>query len=79
MNNLSFGNERVQYYETIAGGAGAGPGFDGADAVQTHMTNTLNTPIEVLETAYPLCIRRYRVRSGSGGDGRKKRRRWPEP
>jgi N-methylhydantoinase B len=60
------------YYETIAGGAGGRPGKAGADAVHSHMTNTLNTPVEALEFAYPLRVRRYAVRRGSGGDGR-----WP--
>ena len=53
MNNFTFGNERYQYYETIAGGAGAGPGFDGASGVQTHMTNSRLTDPEVLENRYP--------------------------
>ena len=70
MNNLSFGNERFQYYETIAGGAGAGPGFDGADAVQTHMTNSRLTDTEVLENSYPVRVERFAVRRGSGGNGR---------
>lgn len=76
MNNLAMGARSAQggwdYYETIAGGMGAHAQSDGVDAVQTHMTNTLNTPIEVLETAYPLRIRRYRVRRGSGGAGGQK-------
>ncbi|MEQ9561633.1 MAG: hydantoinase B/oxoprolinase family protein, partial [Woeseiaceae bacterium] len=70
MNNLSFGNERVQYYETIAGGAGAGPGFDGADAVQTHMTNSRLTDPEVFEARYPVLVESFSVRRGSGGKGR---------
>ena len=69
MNNLSFGNERVQYYETIAGGAGAGPGFDGADAVQTHMTNSRLTDPEVLEMNLPVRLESFCVRDGSGGRG----------
>ncbi|TMJ16154.1 MAG: 5-oxoprolinase [Alphaproteobacteria bacterium] len=70
MNNFTFGNERHQYYETIAGGAGAGPGFDGASAVQTHMTNSRLTDPEVLETRYPVLIERFAIRRGSGGAGR---------
>jgi 5-oxoprolinase (ATP-hydrolysing) len=70
MNNLSFGNDRVQYYETIAGGAGAGPGFDGADAVQTHMTNSRLTDPEVFEARYPVLVESFAVRRGSGGNGR---------
>jgi len=69
MNNLLLGNEASQYYETICGGAGAGPGFAGADAVQTHMTNTRITDAEVLEARYPLRVRRFAVRAGSGGTG----------
>lgn len=74
MNNLALGGgaegERWDYYETLAGGAGAGPRGPGRSAIHTHMTNTLNTPIEALEMAYPLRIRRYAVRRGSGGAGR---------
>jgi 5-oxoprolinase (ATP-hydrolysing) len=70
MNNLSFGNESFGYYETIAGGAGAGPTFDGADAVHTHMTNTRLTDPEVLEDRYPVRLRRFTIRRGSGGAGR---------
>jgi len=70
MNNLSFGNDRYQYYETIGGGSGAGPDFSGADAVQTHMTNTRITDAEVLETRYPVLLREFSVRDGSGGVGR---------
>ncbi len=69
MNNFSFGNERVQYYETIAGGAGAGRGFDGADAVQTHMTNSRLTDPEVLEMNLPVRLESFSIRHGSGGDG----------
>ncbi len=69
MNNLSFGNARFQYYETIAGGAGAGPGWHGADAVQTHMTNSRLTDTEVFEQAYPVRVERFAVRQGSGGAG----------
>ncbi|HET6629818.1 MAG TPA: hydantoinase B/oxoprolinase family protein [Woeseiaceae bacterium] len=70
MNNVSFGNERVQYYETIAGGAGAGPGWHGADAVQTHMTNSRMTDPEVLEQKFPVFVESFAIREGSGGDGR---------
>ncbi len=69
MNNLTFGNERYQYYETICGGAGAGPTFDGASAVHTHMTNSRLTDPEVLEWRYPIRIERFAVRDGSGGAG----------
>jgi 5-oxoprolinase (ATP-hydrolysing) len=69
MNNLSFGNDRYQYYETICGGAGAGPGFDGASAVQTHMTNSRLTDPEVLEWRYPVRLRRFAIRQDSGGHG----------
>ena len=72
MNNFTFGNERHQYYETIAGGAGAGPGFDGASGVQTHMTNSRLTDPEVLETRYPVLVERFAIRRGSGGEGRNK-------
>jgi 5-oxoprolinase (ATP-hydrolysing) len=70
MNNLSFGNEKLQYYETIAGGAGAGPGWSGADAVQTHMTNSRMTDPEVLETRFPVLVESFSIRRGSGGAGR---------
>jgi len=76
MNNLTIGGwdpERGRpyaYYETIGGGMGARPGKDGADAIHTHMTNTMNTPIEALEYAYPFRVRRYEIRRGSGGAGR---------
>ena len=76
MNNLTIGGwdaERGKpfvYYETIAGGMGARPGSDGVSAVQTHMTNTLNTPVEALEFAYPLQVRCYEIREGTGGAGR---------
>jgi 5-oxoprolinase (ATP-hydrolysing) len=70
MNNVTFGNETYQYYETICGGAGAGPGFDGASAVHTHMTNSRLTDPEVLEWRYPVLLKRFAVRQGSGGDGR---------
>ena len=69
MNNLTFGDTRLQYYETIAGGAGAGPGFDGCDAVQTHMTNSRLTDPEILEAKFPVLVREFSVRRGSGGRG----------
>ena len=72
MNSFTFGNERRQYYETIAGGAGAGPDFDGASAVQTHMTNSRLTDPEILETRYPVILERFAIRRGSGGDGRQR-------
>ena len=70
MNNLTFGDAECQYYETIAGGAGAGPGFDGASGVQTHMTNSRLTDAEVLESRLPVRLREFRYRRGSGGAGR---------
>jgi len=70
MNNISMGWGSLNYYETIAGGYGAGLQGDGADATHSHMTNSLNTPIEALEEIYPLRIERYAVREGSGGGGR---------
>jgi len=70
MNNFTFGNERYQYYETICGGAGAGPDFDGASAVQTHMTNSRLTDPEVLEWRFPVLLESFAVRRGSGGRGR---------
>ena len=69
MNNLTFGDAHRQYYETIAGGAGAGPDFDGCDAVQTHMTNSRLTDPEILESKYPVLVREFSVRRGSGGRG----------
>ncbi len=70
MNNFTFGNERYQYYETICGGAGAGPGFDGATAVHTHMTNSRLTDPEVLEWRFPVLVERFAIRRASGGAGR---------
>jgi 5-oxoprolinase (ATP-hydrolysing) len=70
MNNLSFGNERFGNYETIAGGAGAGPGFPGAWGVHTHMTNTRITDPELLETQFPVRVREFSRRRGSGGAGK---------
>lgn len=70
MNNVTFGNETFSYYETICGGCGAGPGFPGADAVHSHMTNTRMTDAEVIEHRHPVRIERFAVRRGSGGAGR---------
>jgi 5-oxoprolinase (ATP-hydrolysing) len=70
MNNFTFGNASYQYYETISGGAGAGPDFDGASVVQTHMTNSRLTDPEVLEWRFPVRLEEYRIRRGSGGAGR---------
>jgi 5-oxoprolinase (ATP-hydrolysing) len=72
MNNFTFGNDTYQYYETIAGGSGAGPDFDGASAVQTHMTNSRLTDPEVLEWRFPVRLESFAIRRGSGGDGRHK-------
>lgn len=69
MNSLTFGNERYQYYETIAGGSGAGRGFNGTDVVQTNMTNSLITDPEVLEHRYPVRLERFEIRKGSEGAG----------
>ena len=86
MNNFTFGNARYQYYETIAGGAGAGPGFAGASAVQTHMTNSRLTDPEVLESRFPVLLEEFAIRRGSGGagaqrggDGAVRRLRFLEP
>ena len=76
MNNLAFGGldpatgREFTYYETIGGGMGGGPGRPGLDGVHTHMTNTRNTPVEVLEHDYPLLVERYALRENSGGAGR---------
>jgi 5-oxoprolinase (ATP-hydrolysing) len=72
MNNVTIGNERYQYYETVASGSGAGDGFAGTDVVQTHMTNSRLTDPEVLEWRYPVRLERYAIRHGSTGAGR-----WP--
>jgi 5-oxoprolinase (ATP-hydrolysing) len=69
MNNFTFGNDAHQYYETIAGGSGAGPGYDGADVVQTHMTNSRLTDPEILETRLPAVLEEFSIRRGSGGAG----------
>jgi len=78
MNNLTIGGidartgKEFSYYETVAGGMGARPAQDGMSAVHTHMTNSLNTPAEALEYAYPLRVRSYQIRKKSGGDGKQK-------
>jgi len=70
MNNLTFGNDRHQYYETLGSGSGAGDGFDGASVVQTHMTNSRLTDPEVLEWRFPVLLESFAIRPGSGGRGR---------
>ena len=76
MNNVTIGGtnpttgEGFAYYETIAGGAGGGPTRNGRSAVHSHMTNTMNTPVEAIPLAYPFEVERYELRSGSGGEGR---------
>jgi 5-oxoprolinase (ATP-hydrolysing) len=70
MNNLTFGDSTFGYYETIGGGSGAGPGWDGCSGVHTHMTNTRITDPEILEHRYPVMLREFSLRRGSGGDGR---------
>ena len=86
MNNVTFGNERFQYYETVCGGSGAGYTFDGTSAVHTHMTNSRLTDPEVLEWRYPVLVEAFRIRTGScglgrfhGGDGTVRRLRFLEP
>jgi 5-oxoprolinase (ATP-hydrolysing) len=69
MNNFTFGNAHHQYYETIAGGSGAGPDHDGTSAVQTHMTNSRLTDPEILESRLPVLLDRFAIRHGSGGEG----------
>src|SRR5678815_5310114 len=69
MNNFTFGNARHQYYETISGGSGAGPNFDGTSVVQTHMTNSRLTDPEVLEWRFPVRLQSFSIRRGSGGAG----------
>ena len=79
MNNFTFGNERYQYYETIAGGSGAGPDHDGTSAVQTHMTNSRLTDPEILETRLPVRLDQFAIRRGSGGPGAHHGRRRGRP
>jgi 5-oxoprolinase (ATP-hydrolysing) len=86
MNNFIFGDATRQYYETICGGTGAGPGFDGTSAVQTHMTNTRMTDPEIFELRYPVRLEEFSIRRGSGGagkwhggDGSRRRIRFLEP
>ena len=69
MNNLTFGDGSMGYYETIAGGSGAGPTYDGVSGVHTHMTNTRITDPEILERRYPVVLRQFGLREGSGGLG----------
>src|SRR6202035_1817267 len=69
MNNFTFGNAEHQYYETICGGSGAGPDFDGTSAVHTHMTNSRLTDPEVLEWRFPVLVDAFYIRRGSGGAG----------
>ena len=70
MNNLTFGNASFGFYETIAGGSGAGPGFAGESGVHTHMTNTRITDVEIMERRYPVLVKRFEIRPNSGGKGR---------
>jgi 5-oxoprolinase (ATP-hydrolysing) len=70
MNNFTFGSEEYQYYETIAGGSGAGPGYAGTSVVQTHMTNSRLTDPEVLEARFPVVLESFEIRRESGGKGR---------
>jgi 5-oxoprolinase (ATP-hydrolysing) len=70
MNNFVWGTEEFQNYETIAGGTGAGPGFNGCDAVQSHMTNTRMTDPEILEKRFPVRLEEFGIRAGSGGAGK---------
>lgn len=86
MNNFTFGNDTHQYYETIAGGSGAGPGFDGTSVIQTHMTNSRMTDPEVIEARFPVIVEEFSIRQGSGGagqwtggDGATRRIRFREP
>ena len=69
MNNLTFGDNTFGYYETIAGGSGAGPNWHGKNGVHTHMTNTRITDAEILELRYPVVLRAFNFREGSGGEG----------
>jgi len=70
MNNFTFGNGALQYYETVCGGTGAGANFHGASAVHSHMTNTRLADPEILETRYPVIVDEFSIRQGSGGRGR---------
>ncbi len=70
MNNFTFGDSNITYYETIAGGAGAGPGWVGRSGVHTHMTNTRITDPEILERRYPVVLHDFSLRKGSGGAGK---------
>ena len=70
MNNFTFGDENITYYETISGGAGAGPGWEGRSGVHTHMTNTRITDPEILERRYPVVLHDFSLRKGSGGAGK---------
>ena len=70
MNNVNFGNDRYQYYETICSGAPAGEGFDGVDGIHTHMTNSRLTDPEILEWRFPVVLEDFHIRQGSGGKGR---------
>jgi N-methylhydantoinase B len=72
MNNVTLGNNRFTYYETIGGGQGACPDADGPSGVHVAMSNTLSTPVEALELQYPLRVERYALRLGSGGEGRQR-------
>jgi 5-oxoprolinase (ATP-hydrolysing) len=72
MNNFTFGNAQYQYYETIAGGSGAGPEFAGTSVVQTHMTNSRLTDPEILEWRFPVLLESYEIRTGSGGAGHRR-------
>ena len=69
MNNITFGNEKVGYYETVGGGAGAGPTWHGRSGIHTHMTNTRITDAEILETRYPIILNKFTLRENSGGKG----------
>lgn len=70
MNNLTFGNDQYQYYETICSGSPAGPGFNGTDGVHTHMTNARLTDPEVLEFRFPVVLEDFHIRKGTGGKGK---------
>src|SRR5215207_9103473 len=72
MNNLTLANDDFTYYETIGGGQGACPDADGPDAIHVAMSNTLNTPVEALETEFPVRVRELSLRRGSGGEGARK-------